>query len=195
MTVFRSTFHNARVSFPPERFGLAEGVNEIYRDGALVKEKRPFRAIQFENGFFKVDDSSKMAEMLRKHPGNKANSAMSNVPPTFWEELAADTDAIMRAEGVPMVTQSDFTLSADDEENLIYLDKAARNFAPPQVQNVCKRATEVMERFGIVGMKPPVPEMGIRRTKARIIELLGVLEDAQIWVSGDEQGGSNTDGG
>lgn len=190
MPVFRSEWLNARVSFPPETFGMGEGVREVYRDGALVKEKSPFRAIVFSDGYYKTDDSSKMTEMLRKHSGNKAKGGN-----TFWEENAADTEALNLVEGVPAVTLSGFVLNDQDEENLIYLEKATVRFAPPQLQNVCKRAVEVMQRFGIVGMKPPTPEMGIRRTKARIIELLGVLEDAAIWVNSDEQGGGDTDGG
>ena len=183
MAVFRSAMSNLRVSFPPEQFGYGEGVEKMFdSQGKVVAKPAPFKPVKFELGRADVSDSR--LKMMKKHPGNKGNGGM-----LFWEEQAEVTSLI---DGVPFRGVSAETpedgISDQDKKLLALLERACVRFAPTETLSICDATAALVERFKIRGIEPATTKLDLRRIKARVIELMGLLKDKGIWDGDAGQG-------
>lgn len=182
MPVFLSASRFLRVTFPPEQFGMGSGVEEFFdKQGNALKKKLPHRPAKFEGGQL-VETKEPRVEMLRKHPGNKANGGDA-----FWEQSQADTAGISALHGKPVAHMPDGGLTAEDLADFRYLAKAVKHLAPAALDNTRARVAKVHERFRILGVAVPPAEFNISRLKGRIVEVLGVLEDNGIWNGNDAE--------
>lgn len=180
MPVFLSASRFARVSFPKEQFGLGTGV-ETFRDvnGNIISKQLPFPNVKFVDGRF-VETRPKQLEMLRKHPGNKSNGGE-----LFWEQAPADALGIANMTGRQSATCPDEGLTDADREILGYLARCKKAFPPKALDNVRLKAAEIHARLKMTGINPPPPEFNISRVKYRLGEMLGIIEDCNVWKDGD----------
>lgn len=174
--MFLSASRFLRVSFPPEQFGMGEGIEKFFdANGNEVSKKLPHRPAKFESGQLREDRPARV-EMLRRHPGNMAKGGSD-----FWEQSQADTAGVSALHGKAAATMPEGGLNAEDLADLQYLAKAAKHVAPAAMDNIRKRVARVHERFRMLGIAVPPPEFNIARLKGRLVEILGVIEDCGIW--------------
>jgi len=162
---FRSDISKLMLSFPAERFGV--GVN-------AEGEKAAYPSIHFNMGMYQTE-SEKLAGMLREHIGNKKQGGDD-----FWEEDKVTSAMSKMRQGDVVVAYNDLELTEDDKETIAYLERAAEKLAPAQVKNVCEKVELLQNRFKILGLPKPTPDMKIRRIKSRVIECLDALEEAGV---------------
>ena len=176
MPVFLSSSRFLRVTFPPEQFGMGEGVEQFFdANGNKMSKKLPHRPAKFDTGQLREEKPHRV-DMLRKHPGNTANGGSD-----FWEQSQADTAGISAIHGKPIASMPEGGLLPEDLADLQYLKKAEKHIAPPAVDRIRERAGKVIERFRILGIAAPPPEFNIARLKGRVVEILGVIADCNIW--------------
>jgi len=183
---FCSWFGNARISFPPEQFGLVE-TDEMQLDshGDVVVDratneymkKRAARPAIVIKGADKplITDDEDLIKCLRNHSGNKANGGQ-----TFWEETEEVMDAIKVAQGITVAHIPEGGMLDEDVELVRTLYKYSKRIPPPAQDSAMQKLGFAIERFTIRGVTIPPREKGIRILKARMIEALSAMEDAGI---------------
>ena len=183
MSVYRSTHNFLRVTFPPEQFGFGEGADYKFDEqGNRVAVPVPYRPVKFEAGAVKV--IGPRDDFMRKHPGNQANGGSA-----FWEEDQNTTDVVDLMSGKPIATMPVGGLNDKDKEVLTYLEKACIHMVHTAIPGIHTRFEYVLERFNVVGLPPPEKDWNIRRTKARLIEVMGLMEDTGIFVNEESDDG------
>lgn len=184
MPTFLSSYRNLRVTFPYDRFGLGDGVEEfIDKQGNKMAKRLPWRPAKFTDGQLREDRPNRI-EMLRKHGGNQANGGSD-----FWEQPEADTAALTLLRGETNAFMPEGGLTPEDIADLEYLNTATRHLAPRAVDNTRKRAEKVHARFRVIGIQVPAKEFNITRLRGRVTEIMGVIADKGIWIpkDGDEK--------
>ena len=186
MAIFRSDRSQTRVSFPPEQFGFGEGIETVFDSvsGRHVKRQAPYRPVKFMDGVADVSDVR--LPFMRKHRGNKAKGG-----DVFWEESEADTKALstLFVKGAELPEGG---LTDEDKALLSALKRNCKHIAPPEAPNVRERIVQAIERFKVRGIDSCPPQFTIPRIKARVIELMGLIEDKGIW-SADNEGPDTSD--
>lgn len=186
MPTFLSTARFARVTFPPEQFGMGDGVETFFdKQGNSVSKKSPHRAAKFDAGRLE-ENKPKRIEMLRKHPGNRANGG-----DLFWEQPVQDAAGMAALNGRMIASMPEGGLTDEDIAMLKALHRSRKGLAPKAMDSIRAQAVKIYERFRMAGIQPPPPEYNINRTKARIIDMLGVIEDEGIWKAGDDEDGAD----
>src|SRR3990167_10944771 len=188
MPIFRSDKAEARVSFPPEQFGYGEGIDTVFdqSSGRHVKKPSPFRPVKFKNG--EVDVNDLRVPLMRKHPGNVKNGGA-----IFWEQTEADTKALENL-FIRTASAPEGGLTEQDKELLTALKRNCKHIAPAEVLSARERVRQAIERVRGRGIDPCPSGFTIPRIKARVIELVGLIEDKGIW-SAEHEGPDTADGG
>ena len=141
MPTFLSTSRFQRVTFPPEQFGMGDG-DEMFFDkqGNEVRKQLPHRAAKFDAGGLE-ENKPKRLEMLRKHPGNRANGGDS-----FWEQSVQDAAGLSAFNGKASAALPEGGLTADDLRMLRVLWKSRKAIAPKAVDSIRGQAVKIHER-------------------------------------------------
>lgn len=177
MPTFIAKSRNLRVTFPFDRFGLGDGIEEfIDKQGNKVGKRLPWRPAKFDN-FSLREERPNRVEMLRQHRGNRANGGDD-----FWEQPEADVAGIAALHGRTEAFMPEGGMTKDDIADLEYLTVATRVIAPRAVDNIRKRAEKVHTRFRVIGIAVPPLELNITRLRGRVTEIMGVIADKGIWT-------------
>ncbi len=186
MAQFCSRYGNARISFPPETFGLIEtGEDLIDNQGNLVvdketgdyRKKRKARDPVILKGADQplITTDEDLISCLRKHSGNDANGGS-----TFWEETQAVLDSMAVAQGMTIAHVPDGGVTDHDVTMIQKLYGYSKRIPPPAQDTAMLLFGDVIERFSIRGVTIPPRDRGLRLLKARIIEALSSLEDLGV---------------
>lgn len=181
-----STSAELRVSFDPELFGTTEDFkgntvlwpNLKFTDGSMKLDS--------ENIGRGIKNEARYIEMMEEHSGNQSNGGSS-----FWKLPDSATDTALSLElfatGKPVSQSMDKEIHEDDLLLLKELQRwTDKSFAPTQRVKVCATITALKDRFQVVGIETPTPDMKTRSLKAACVRLLDYFEDSGIWVIEEE---------
>lgn len=172
--VFRSTIRNLMLSFPEEQHGLGKNAKG---------DPAPYRNTFFSEGMLAVnpEEQSGLLERIRNHTGLGAD---------FWEESPEDTKASGAFFGDPTAVDPEGGLTEDDNLDLSMLGRCSVQIPPSSGTKALDALKRVMDRFNVQGIAKPTDDLSLKRLRARIIEVLGVLEDEGLWSIDDGRGDS-----
>lgn len=173
LTRFRSSNAMLRVDFPPEQFGMGQDVEG---------NPAPYPAVKFNMGVAEVE-SQRLAELMRKHPANESNGHLGQG--TFWEETHASEQRVLEsllAKGNIEITarMPEGGLTLIDREMIDSMARTSKHIAPTQGAITVDRINKAIDRFKITGISRAEQTLSIPRIRARLVEVLGALEDAGI---------------
>ena len=182
---FRSKYANARISFPPEKFGLV-GTDEMVFDntGHVVLDnagqpilKRKARKAVHLLGPDKplVTGDPDLIACLRNHSGNEANGGY-----VFCEDTQQMLDAMAMVQGICVAHIPRGGVLDKDRDLLRKLESFSKHITPPAQDSALRTLADVLERFTIIGVTVPRREKGIRLLKAHIVMAMNALYDAGI---------------
>jgi len=157
------------VSFPEEQFGMGKNAKG---------EPAPYGNVHFTEGMLALDpkEQKKLLERMRKHNG---------IGIDFWEEDEATTQASGMFFGEATAVTPESGVTDQDTIDLDTLERASIQMPNTKMSEVQDALSRVMYRFNVRGIPKPTDGLSMRRLKARITEVLGLLEDKGLWSQDD----------
>jgi len=143
------------------------------------------KAVKFKDGMIKFDSEkdADVIKMLDNHVGNKANGGKT------FKKQSLEVDALVEVNnGNTFAAMPEDGLQQSDIEALEYLAKLKASIPPNIIKKVVALAEGVHSRFSLAGVPVPADSIGAARLRARVIEMLGTLEERGIWSYGDTKG-------
>ncbi len=142
------------------------------------------KAVKFKNGMIRFDSvkDAKTIAMLDDHIGNKANGGKT------FKKQSLEVDALVEVrDGNTFAAMPENGIQPSDSEALEYLAKLKASIPPTIIDKVVTLAEGVHVRFHMAGVPIPDSKIGPVRLRARVIEMLGTLEERGIWSYGDTE--------
>lgn len=172
MTVFRSESANLRVTFPPEQFGMGDGVEEVFDDNGDIRQKRmPFKSAKFQLGLYETDNHLEI-KRLRGHVSFKA---------MFWEEKEADTTAIAAFTMERGAKAPPEGVTSDDRGRLLVMaDVSSKTLSPDKKGWAIEEINWANSRFRVTGYLAPTEERKPKVVRAGLVTLLDILDESGI---------------
>lgn len=169
--VFLSTAPSAWISLG------TTGERDMDRNNILY----PIQKFQDHRLVKDVESEKEIINMLEKHPDNKKNGGL-----LFFKHTNDMQQVQAVAVGEAVAVAPDGEIDEGIKETLIYLERMTKNYPPNSHNKVVQKALEVYGYFAVKGMPKPDPKLTNSRMRARITDMLGVLEDEGIWMPNDD---------
>ena len=136
-------------------------------------QRIPYPRQKFKNGVLKLnaDADKEIIEMMKNVAGYGTDfHLVTRSQLNMQQVLAGEVAASAPKGGVTDLIK----------EDIAYLRKAARTFTPNARNKVFDLVIKCYEAFSIQGLAKPTKKLSDKRLKARIVELLGALEDNEL---------------
>lgn len=169
MYIVTSKSKKLKIDFDPQVYGL---------DTNPFGKEVPYKGIKFNHHTYTTENEN-LVERLRMHP-NYVESAKQASRGSFWIESSQQTREMLSAQGVIKITNNSYDLKVEDKEKLKYLDKYSSDI-PSNREILLNTLQEVIELFGISGIR--VPSIKAKSTHISLVclEVLDLLEESGIW--------------
>lgn len=189
MTVFRSESANLRVTFPPEQFGMGDGVEQFYdTQGNTTSKRMPWQSAKFDMGMYSTESEGEISR-LRQHP---------SIDDLFWEEREADTAALDTFGVTQGASAPPEGVTAEDRGRLEVLAAiAAKSLSEDKKVWALEEILWVDQRFNVTGFIAPSEERKAKVVRASLMTVLDILDEAGVWHeprTGDTGAGAGSDG-
>ncbi len=172
MTVFRSESAYLRVTFPPETFGMGDGVEEKFdANGNVVAMRMPFRSAKFQMGMYETDNEGEK-KRLRQH---------ASFDGLFWEEKEADTTALGAFSSQRGAKPPPEGVRGTDLDRLqVMADVSTKSLSEDKKGWAIAEMGWAVQRFHVTGFIIPTEDRKAKVVRAGMVTLMDILDEDGI---------------